>query len=824
MQPECAPGAAVHAGERPASSASGPPAVLLIATLALGFAAPPAIADGQNLALHRPYALDPAPNYALTSDPGDATQLTDGARAGAATLWLSREAVGWQGARPVTITIDLGELRAVSGVGFSTAAGRAGVDWPAAILIATSSDGVHYADVGELVGLDQSVHGGPPAAGYATYVYRTNALRTSARYVRLVVDPRGQYLFADEIEVYALGRSAAQTPPEPIADTTAYFWSEWLPARALAGGLQAQLEMLRTRIAQARIDGARKAGYRASTDALAAALATLSVADFERAQPTAPFNALQARLLAIAGEVDAAEGAPRLTLWSANPWDALSMFERASAAHADDAVLLMQGERRAAAMNLRNGTGEDLDVELAATLDGAPSQQLSLGRVLWTAARDGRAIASAIEPLGAAPLHVPAGLTLQVWLTIASEGLSAGSHALGLELRERGALRASNAIAVEVLPLRFPAHHALALAGWDYSDSPGPYGLTAANLGDFIALMHLSDAVLPWASSAVLAGGRFDAAGAWATKPATAALEGWIQRWPGAPRYRVFLGAPGALGGIAVGSPAFAVAARNWAGFWAEAFRRQGIAPERVDLLLVDEPEGPVRAERTLALARPLRAAGAGFHIWMNPIYPAADAIPVELAAVADSVCVDRTALTRSASGYDRWLAAQRHAGKSVEIYATRGPAHLMDPYAYYRLQAWRAFAHGAVVSSYWSFADSGGASSFREYASPRVPFTPLFIDSGRVLDSRHLEAIFAGQNDYEYLHMLAELLVAPGAAFSPGYARASAALQSSLDAVLAGDDGGTTPWAEARRDGARADRARRDLAHAIMALGGEAR
>ncbi len=31
-----------------------------------------------NLALNRPYRLDPAPNYKLCTDAGDRTQLTDG--------------------------------------------------------------------------------------------------------------------------------------------------------------------------------------------------------------------------------------------------------------------------------------------------------------------------------------------------------------------------------------------------------------------------------------------------------------------------------------------------------------------------------------------------------------------------------------------------------------------------------------------------------------------------------------------------------------------------------------------------------------------------
>jgi hypothetical protein len=45
---------------------------LLLATVAFG-------APGmENLALRKPYTLEPSPNYAHCTDPGDATQLTDG--------------------------------------------------------------------------------------------------------------------------------------------------------------------------------------------------------------------------------------------------------------------------------------------------------------------------------------------------------------------------------------------------------------------------------------------------------------------------------------------------------------------------------------------------------------------------------------------------------------------------------------------------------------------------------------------------------------------------------------------------------------------------
>jgi len=83
-------------------------------------------APGPNVAAGRPYELDPAPNYPYCTDPGDATQLTDGQYV-EGYFWTQKGTVGWQNANPVTITIDLGRDGPLCGASFDTAAGRAGV-------------------------------------------------------------------------------------------------------------------------------------------------------------------------------------------------------------------------------------------------------------------------------------------------------------------------------------------------------------------------------------------------------------------------------------------------------------------------------------------------------------------------------------------------------------------------------------------------------------------------------------------------------------------------------------------------------------------------
>jgi len=158
-----------------------------------------AIAQPVNLAYGKSVTVSNPPNYALCTDPDDDIELTDGVYApGPYQIWTHPETVGWQYINPVTITVDLGTVKAISGVAFSTAAGCCGVNWPSSIYIAVSNDGTNWHYAGNLVTLADDT---PPASGYAAFVYKTDALQTVGRYVTLIVNA-SSFIFSDEIEIY----------------------------------------------------------------------------------------------------------------------------------------------------------------------------------------------------------------------------------------------------------------------------------------------------------------------------------------------------------------------------------------------------------------------------------------------------------------------------------------------------------------------------------------------------------------------------------------------------------------------------------------------
>ena len=122
---------------------------------ATGFTPP-----GPNIALNKPYTLDPSPNYGdCTLDP-QRVVLTDGAYT-EGYFWVQKTTVGWVNTRPVAITLDLGQVKPIAGLSYSTAAGVADVAWPASMWIMVSDDGKEWCAAGDLVRLANK-HGAPP--------------------------------------------------------------------------------------------------------------------------------------------------------------------------------------------------------------------------------------------------------------------------------------------------------------------------------------------------------------------------------------------------------------------------------------------------------------------------------------------------------------------------------------------------------------------------------------------------------------------------------------------------------------------------------------
>lgn len=807
----------------PEESVKGCLAVLLAAVAVPGVTAAPPL---RNVALGASYQLSPPPTYPGSTDPGDAVQLTDGKTAGG-RFWTDKGAVGWVGEKVVSVTLDLGSVCDIGGASLRTAAGTADVEWPASILLFGSVDAHGWTLLGDLVSLDAAAGGGPPSRGFAAHRYESQALTGQARFVRVMVGASGPYVFADEIEVFGAPAVARRAAAAPVADTGAEFWRIRAAAR-LRAEVRRQIAEARRRVAGARLDAPARAKLLRDVDALETRVAQVSLEGWSAASTQLPVNEVHAAALAIAGRVEQLGGAPALGVWPASPWDPLDMTspEPAAAAAAIE-VGLMNGERRSAAIDVRNSTGRAAIVTVdLSDLDRLAPGWVEARPVAWTGDAEARPVALALlEPgrrPGVAVLEVPPGVTRQVFVTFSPTSLAGGLHDRAVRVSSPGLAPRQLRAKVRILPGRFPASPRLHVGGWDYlNDRAGAAGASSARTASLLRSFGVD---LPWATSSAMPFGDHGPGGDMTRAPSTAGFDTWTALWPRAARYRVYVGARDAISGLRRGTPPFRAAVRAWATFWAAHLRSRGLRPQDVELLFVDEPRGAGDdAERQADWARALNDAGTGLRVWIDPLYPDPADTPRAVIGTASTICLNRQLVEASAELHRAFALEVRKAGKEVELYGTNGPAARLDPYTYYRLMAWRAFDVGATGIGFWSFTDTGGGNSWREYAAPRTHYAPLFLDTGAALPGKHLFAIREGVQDYEILALLRDAIARRSATRGTSdveVVRATSVLESAVARVLGASRPDSYRWG-AIADRSAADAARLEVAGELERLAG---
>lgn len=175
------------------------------------------------------------------------------------------------------------------------------------------------------------------------------------------------------------------------------------------------------------------------------------------------------------------------------------------------------------------------------------------------------------------------------------------------------------------------------------------------------------------------------------------------------------------------------------------ALERAGVAREQVYLYPVDEPRGS-----SLAIAQRfvpfLRANHPGARLYST--LSVRDAL-VLLPQLDVAQVLDRKGLAEAA-------AKQIKPGQQLWLYMTDGPSKLNDPYAYYRLMGWRAFALGAEGVGFWNYADTQrgayAGDGWDDIDSGR-DFAVVYRGAGgSIVDGRRWEAFSSGLDDFQVL------------------------------------------------------------------------
>jgi hypothetical protein len=485
----------------------------------------------------------------------------------------------------------------------------------------------------------------------------------------------------------------------------------------------------------------------------------------------------------------------------------------------------MNGETRAGAVNVSNSTEQAMTVSLQVTgpIVGTGVSDVHLYEVKWTDTRELIPVADALIPLPAsrATFEIPAGMTRQVWMKFTPQNRSPGSYRGYVEASVGDALSARVPFELNVLDATFPERSSLHLGGWDYTDRQNILGLTTNNAGALIDQMRALNVDSPWATSSVMPSGTFDALGRLIQLPDASSFDRWVANWPNANRYYVFVSANGALGSVPTTSTArFATAAGQWITFWVAHAAQLGIQPSQLMLLLVDEPYTATQDDQIVTWATAIKAAQPDVGIWEDPGFKDPASTSPRLLDVTDVVALKRALMLQQGAPfvefYKRWAAGSR----ALNVYGASGPARLLDPYTYDRLQAWVCASLGATSSFFWSFADDAGGASWNEYRSIKAPYSPFFLSNDHVTISKHSEAIREGVEDFEYLTMLRQqvAVIAQSDPNHPGLSGARSLLERAVDSVLQAPGATDLQWVSGK-DRAAAESTRLMIADALRIL-----
>jgi hypothetical protein len=674
-----------------------------------------------NIALGKTVTLNMPSNQSYTIDK-DPAQLTDGKYGGneydpqnkTSTLWVQKGALTWRVVKKLLIiTIDLGQISPISGVSYSTAGGRAGVLFPtfAGILVSDDAKLWHYE--GDLISLLRK-SGAPDPRVYSKYRFVTHDLKTKGRYLALAIE-QTPYAVTDEIEVYAGENSWLNLPPNP--QTFGSVDEILIPAfeqRRVTRDIIAVQKVL----ANSALSATAKSTFAGRLNTAARENEVLRLED-QSIKTTLPINQTHREVMAIYGEILAAEGIP-LTIWKRHRYAWLPFIARPEKGQpAAIRIDLLKNEFRSDALLLTNASGKEKAVmmQLKNPPANAGDGWLQVSAVAWTDTRQGVPVADALLPItpaqGKYALTIPAGFTGKLWFTVDASKVTPGDYQSTFVIDGQ---QVPFHLSVAKVAMQRPR---MSLTMWDNSDnkslaSGASRGITAANKAAALALMksHFVDA--PWAYRSILPWPKaedFDAADQLTQPLDFSDLDQWVKEWPQARIFFVFVNVhenEGFAGGP-LGSEKFNARVGAYAKALGAHMKELGLKPQQLSLLLIDEPgiHGDWEEDVIADWANAIHAAAPELGLVSDPAMRRPDLQKNQDALTQMNVLMPNTQnyVNSLQEAWD-YYQQQRVDGRELWLYSAVGPVRLFDPQHYYRGQAWRVFSIGGRGMGFWSFND----------------------------------------------------------------------------------------------------------------------
>ncbi len=773
----------------------------------------------ENIALGRPYTLDPAPNYPHCKDANDPRDLTDGVYGTGPELpglWALKTSVGWMFATP-TITIDLGETRSIDGLSFSTAAGDGGVGFLRQLFLFVSDDGIHWKAVKEnLVDLSAAKRGKPPENRPALWRYQVRGLDVSGRYVAIVPAPGcdnpddKNYVFCDEIKIFGGDKDPQESqgktltiPGEGKAAINNYVRQQRI-AYSARKRMTHDLEKVQAALKAAPVSDEERQKLQSRLAAAAKQVDAFAVGDLARFEAVLPLAPAHEEIFSIFGRILQAKGLPEVLVWNQHRYLLPPYLEEPPADVAPPRleVNMMREEFRADSLNITNASAKDRDVILRVKDLPESGDWLRISAVPWTDTLQHQPVADALPWLekhdNAYRFPLRAGMTQKLWFRVQSSNLPPGEHKGRVEIEWQPGQIQEVPFSVRVSPFAL-GRPGLAVSLWDYANGQKEsYGLTPENMQASIEMMRAHFVNGTWAYGSI-----FPRPDSKTPGQGFANFDRWVALWPGIENYYIFLNAKEEFDGVKMTDPVFSERVGAWIREIAKQLDARGIERKRLVLQLVDEPHTDQQDAIIEAWAKAVKAAVPEFQILENPtwLHPG-QTRNAQAMKLPDIICPFIRQYESGGAVTEEFF-KNRPAHQRLSFYQCEGPNRLFDPTNYYRSKAWWVFDQGAEGLHYWAFGNIGGdsgvgasPSNWNEYDTLTPNFSPVFIRPTDVTGSIHLEALREGIEDYQYLNTLRkEIASAPEGAWKQ---QAQELLQTAPK-MVAGKNRSNLAWLAAK-------------------------
>lgn len=705
--------------------------------------------DQENIAFNAKYQYHPTTNYKYTTNNNNTTALTDGIFA-TTHFWKSSETVGWQTTGQIEIEIDLGNNKEFSQVCVSTARGSiSGVSFPDDIHIFTSINKKDYKNLGSLY--KNKPH---PDGDYLTQKFCASELLGIGRYILLIIQPKGQYTFFDEIEVFGKPESTPKQGHQ--LNKNELLQKSNIAERLLnqnilnnnQSALKLQLQQLHTAYIKYYPDLAPELD-----NLLKKSEETIFLSDKD-------IGELEASIFRINGQALLRSSSDPILIRNADPWDTFNPFDLVLTKYLNANELsfnIMRNGKAANAFIITNNTeySNEYSITLAPSV-GTTTPETLFFEVLPIITSSHKIIADALKPLKDHRLILRPGESKQIWITVLANDIEASQYKKTVVIKpllHSTDLEMSIDLQIKIWPVLFKESLQPFSNAWAYFEKSAIKIIPNMEVTKDLKRNHVNVAVLdpsqiPWPKITKTGSFNIDYS-----------VSDRILKSNKLFTKKLFFfnfnnkSFRNLNNNIEFLTPQWKQLFTEWISAWVSHLKTQGLNINDYAFYPVDEPKNPEEIMYLKEVSKLIKDIEPTLSV-----YTTLGEIGVtDLISLRDTVDIYQI-LVKSLGGAQH--TTLKSLGKEVWLYTDNGIKD-SGPVSVYRSQAWKAFKSNATGIGFWAYADSGwsGGSSWSDFDGKRQDYSVIYETGKQIYSSKRWESWAEGIEDFVLLNQASKAI-----------------------------------------------------------------